>query len=141
VPERHSSLRVFLDTNVIISATRLESSRFLHLWQMVNVTLVISPYVVMEMLEHVQGAALLRFERLVQQMERVEDAPAMELPLGVAVVEKDMPVLASAVLSRVDVLLTGDKKHFGHLYGQTVENVAIMPPGLFLEMHADRVRL
>ncbi|MCX6964389.1 MAG: hypothetical protein NTW41_03440 [Verrucomicrobia bacterium] len=37
--------------------------------------------------------------------------------------EKDRPVLASAIQHRCQVLLTGDKNHFGRLYGQTIAGV------------------
>jgi predicted nucleic acid-binding protein len=47
---------------------------------------------------------------------------APELP------EKDRPVLAAAIQSRCDVLLTGDKTHFGPLYGRVLEGVTIHSP-------------
>jgi predicted nucleic acid-binding protein len=106
---------------------------------MSHVTLVISPYVMMETLEHVQGHALQRFEALLEHMERVGDATSMELPPGITVVEKDLPVLASAVSSRVDILLTGDKNHFGHLYGTRLDQTLILPPGEFLEREIHRL--
>ena len=41
---------------------------------------------------------------------------------------KDAPVLAAAIASRADRLLTGDLKHFGHLYGKTIEGVLVVSP-------------
>ena len=38
---------------------------------------------------------------------------------------KDRPVLLSAMRLRCDVLLTGDRKHFGPGYGKTVGGVTI----------------
>jgi len=106
---------------------------------MTKVTLVISPYVMMETLEHIQGPALMRFEALLQQMERVGDTNSVKLPLGVTVVEKDLPVLASAIASQADILLTGDKNHFGHLYGTKLDKTLILPPGAFLEREIQRL--
>jgi len=106
---------------------------------MSHVTLVVSPYVIMETLEHVQGPALQRFEALLEQMERVGNANSVELPPGITVVEKDLPVLASAISSRADVLLTGDKNHFGHIYGTTLDKTLILPPGAFLEREIHRL--
>jgi hypothetical protein len=86
-----------LDSNVIISATRLETSRFLILWQLANVVLVASPYVVKEVLDHVQGPASLRFETLLKQMERVEDPRSTNIPPDTILVEKDRPILSAAL--------------------------------------------
>jgi len=106
---------------------------------MSHVKLVVSPYVIMETLEHVQAPALQRFEALLEQMERVGDADSVDLPPGITVVEKDLPILATAMSSRVDVLLTGDKNHFGHLYGKILDQTLILPPGEFLEREIRRL--
>lgn len=41
---------------------------------------------------------------------------------------KDAPILASAVATRADLLVTGDRKHFGHLYGASLRGVEIVTP-------------
>lgn len=46
---------------------------------------------------------------------------------------KDAPILAAAVASRAQVLVTGDRKHFGKLVGQTFKSVVVLPPRLALE--------
>lgn len=38
----------------------------------------------------------------------------------------DAPVLAAAVHNRCDVLVTGDRAHFGHLFGRTLRGVRVM---------------
>jgi hypothetical protein len=43
-------------------------------------------------------------------------------------VEKDRPILASAIAGECAYLVTGDRKDFGHLFGQTIEGVCILPP-------------
>jgi len=42
--------------------------------------------------------------------------------------EKDQPVLSAAIALKCDVLLTGDKTHFGSLYGKTFSGVTIHSP-------------
>ena len=37
--------------------------------------------------------------------------------------EEDAPILAAAVTAQADVLVTGDRGHFGHLFGRTVRGV------------------
>ena len=42
--------------------------------------------------------------------------------------EKDRPVLAAAIAGRCDVLLTGDRAHFGRWFGKKLAGVAIHSP-------------
>jgi uncharacterized protein len=42
--------------------------------------------------------------------------------------EKDLPVLASAVSLSCQTLLTGDRTHFGALYGRKIAGVTILSP-------------
>lgn len=42
--------------------------------------------------------------------------------------EKDRPVLAAAIRLGCEVLLTGDRTHFGALYGKTLAGVTIHSP-------------
>ena len=44
------------------------------------------------------------------------------------VVEKDAPILACAVQAKVDWLVTGDRRDFGHLFSTTQRGVLVMPP-------------
>jgi predicted nucleic acid-binding protein len=74
-------------------------------------------------------------------MERVEDADFRDLPPGLTVVEKDLPVLAAAVSAHADFLLTGDKNHFGHLYEARINATTVLAPGTFLHQQAERIKL
>jgi hypothetical protein len=42
--------------------------------------------------------------------------------------EKDKPVLAAAIYHRCSVMLTGDRTHFGPLYGKTISGVTVHSP-------------
>jgi uncharacterized protein len=42
--------------------------------------------------------------------------------------EKDRPVLAAAIRLRCDALVTGDRTHFGAVYGKTLAGVTIHSP-------------
>jgi hypothetical protein len=53
--------------------------------------------------------------------ERVPEA-ALELP------EKDRPVLVAAMSLNCEALVTGDRTHFGAVYGKTLGGVAIHSP-------------
>jgi predicted nucleic acid-binding protein len=40
--------------------------------------------------------------------------------------DKDAPILAAACVAEVDILVTGDRTHFGHLYGETVGGLRVL---------------
>jgi hypothetical protein len=42
--------------------------------------------------------------------------------------EKDRPVLAAAVRHGCQALVTGDRRHFGPLFGETLQGVTIYSP-------------
>lgn len=58
----------------------------------------------------------------------------MDHPIFSTVVlpDKDRPILLAAIDARATHLLTGDFRHFGPYYGQTLEGVLILPPGEYL---------
>jgi len=41
---------------------------------------------------------------------------------------KDVPVLATAMAAKADYLVTGDRRHFGTLYGKTFGGVNVIRP-------------
>ena len=38
---------------------------------------------------------------------------------------EDAPILAAAVQAKADLLVTGDRSHFGHLFRKTVRGVRV----------------
>ena len=56
--------------------------------------------------------------------QTVDTALAITLPLA----EKDRPVLAAAIRLRCSVLLTGDRTHYGALFGKVLHGVTIHSP-------------
>ncbi len=65
---------------------------------------------------------------------------ALQARLDVEVEEKDRPILAAAVASGCTHLWTSDRKHFGHLYGKTVQGVLIMSSLQLLDVVAQSVQ-
>lgn len=39
---------------------------------------------------------------------------------------KDAPILAAAAAARADLLVTGDRSHFGHLFNRCLRDVTIV---------------
>lgn len=130
---------MFLDTNILISASISPTSRFLDFWRLRAVTVVMSPYVAREARKHLTGEALYRFELLLLQMEEVRDTGLVVLPSNIDLVEKDRPVLIAALAARADYLITGDKAHFGQLYGTSIDGTTILPPRTFLDQEEYRL--
>jgi predicted nucleic acid-binding protein len=138
VPE-FSPLTIYLDSNVLFSASYSVRSRFLKFWKMANVAPVTSPYAVAEVRRHiVLTAQQLRFAELISRTGLVSDPDARFVPASIRLVEKDRPILAAAIAASVDYLITGDKNHFAHLYFQQVSRVCPINPGDFLELHKER---
>ena len=51
--------------------------------------------------------------------------------------EKDRPVLAAAIRHRCAALVTGDRTHFGPLFGKTVRGVTLHSPRSLAEAVLD----
>lgn len=135
-------IQVFLDANVLFSASYSEQNRFLQFWRMEGVTPVTSPYAIGEVRGHLRRPGhLKRFEELLAKTDIVSDVDLRIIPSGVFVVEKDRPILAAAIGASIDFLATGDKNHFSHLYGVTVSFVYVISPTEFLDQFADRMIL
>lgn len=100
----------------------------LTLWSLVDVTLVSSAYAIDEAERNLDAAdSRARLYRLLRQIEIADEAPAtVTLPTSVDLPLKDQPILRAAVHAKCSHLLTGDHKHFGALFGRSVEGVNIM---------------
>ena len=59
--------------------------------------------------------------------------------MTIQLVTKDRPILAAALAARADYLLTGDKRHFSHLYGLKLQGTIVSSPAAFLAQHMDRI--
>jgi len=122
-----SALRVFLDANILFSASNAGSN----ISQLVmllhdRATAVTSDFTLEEARRNIEVKRpnwAAEFSRLA---EAVEIVPSVQFPLAAKIVDKDKPVLCAAIRSGCDVLVTGDRQHFGHLYDQTVQDVTVV---------------
>ena len=138
-------MRVFLDANILFSAAK-SAGAIRQLDEDIQVRgheCVADEYVIAEArrnLEQKFTTALPDFERLLSCISRLASPPAMSAPsLDLLLPEKDRPVLTSAIQHRCHALLTGDKTHFGRLYGQTIAGVSIHSPQALAEALAGAV--
>ena len=57
---------------------------------------------------------------------RLALVPAAQFQLPVPLDAKDAPLLCAAIATKCDYFVTGDKRDFGHLDGQTVLGVQVI---------------
>lgn len=135
-------MRIFLDANVLFSAGKSGGAMRAFLLQLKSSghVLVADGYVAGEARRNLEAkfpAAMKDFEDLMMQVE-ASAGTCGSLPAEIApeLPEKDRPVLAASIHNRCEILLTGDKTHFGPLYGRTVEGVVIHSPASFaIKLH------
>lgn len=122
--------RLFLDANVLFSASWRKDAGFLRFWRLADVELVTSRYAVEEVLRNLDDPEVrTRLKNLLIQTTIVAEGDPDEVPALLALVEKDRPILAAAIRARATHLITGDRRDFGKLFGKTVRGVLIVRPG------------
>ena len=130
-------MRIFLDANILFSAGKSGGAMraFLVYLKSSGHILVADGYVVGEAKRNLEAKfpiALKDFEEVLKQVE-ASTGTCGSLPVEIApeLPEKDRPVLAASIYHQCQILLTGDKTHFGLLYGRTIEGVEIQSPASF----------
>jgi predicted nucleic acid-binding protein len=127
-------MRVFLDANVLFSAAKSDGAIRLLLRRLHSAghALVADSYVVAEARRNLLAKGPETLGALDEILLTVELAAfrPVRLPKGVAdqVPEKDRPVVSAAIQLHCDALITGDRTHFGALYGTVLLGVAVHSP-------------
>lgn len=128
--------RIFLDANVLYSAAYLEDAGLDRFWKLANVELLSSTYAIEEARRNLaldRPSALPRLERLKSALRVTNPPQDLTLPVHLNLDPKDQPILAAAIYGKAAYLLTGDARHFGHLYGKRIEGVMVMRPAQYFE--------
>lgn len=129
-------MRVFLDANVLFSAclrTRNRQYAFFELAGAGRCTLLTSTYTLEEARRNLARKtphAEDRLPALTNLLKRTADTSAEEMILWAeaqGLPAKDAPILAAAVGGRADLLVTGDRRHFGPLFGRVLRGVRVLP--------------
>jgi len=130
----HEPLTIlFLDANVLISAAWKDGCEVAQIWQMKGIRLITSNFVMGEVQRNLhQVGQIERLRGLMRSVQIVSFSELLEIPEATALPEKDRPVLAGAVQARADHLVSGDKRHFGPLYGKIIRGVRITAPSELL---------
>ncbi len=132
-------MRLFLDANVIFSAARSDGAvrRLLTLLLEEGHCLCVDAYVIEEARRNLTAKTPSGLVWLESWQSRLEWHPTRardwELEKSLPLVERDRPVLAAAIRSRCDILVTGDRTHFGSLFGTAIQGVQVLSPALVAE--------
>ena len=132
-------MRVFLDANILFSAAKTDGAvrALLKALRAAGHECWADGYVLEEARRNLAAKAPHSLPALDSILAAVSLADAQP---GVApgtlpgsLPEKDQPVVAAAVRLRCEVLVTGDRTHFGALYGKTAAGVKIHSPRTLAE--------
>lgn len=131
-------MRIMLDTNVLLSAILFPGERMNRMMQCIfeNHRLVLSSFVVEELSSVVERKFPTKAEAIDallsgMSFELVYTPKVMETGLFEIRDEKDYPVLYTAIVEDVDILITGDKD-FSEV---SIERPEIMTPTEFFEQY------
>ncbi len=129
------AVTVFLDANILFSAA-LGGESFTMPWnlaQQKKIVLHSSAYCIIEArrnIERKRPQALNDFEGKLSSVNAVVSRTTMNFQSDLN--EKDRPVLDAAIAAGVDVLLTGDVRHFGPLMKRSDLPLRVMTLRMFL---------
>ena len=124
---------ICLDANVLFSASYSTRTNIRQLWDLPDTELVAARYAVEEAARNLRSEPQRAAFSLQMRTVRVVDYPRFtSLPVDLELVEKDRPILLAAIHAHASHLLTGDFKHFGHLFEKQISGVLILPPAAYL---------
>lgn len=126
--------RLFLDANILFSASYRADAGVAVIWSLENVVLFTSTYAIEEAKRNLaERDQENRLKRLLQPLQVVQAATApaairreVELP------DKDWPILGGAIAAEATHLITGDFKHFGAYFGKTIHGILVLPPADYI---------
>jgi predicted nucleic acid-binding protein len=135
-------VKLFLDANVIFSAAHRAEGRAQDLVALASAglcELLASNHSVEEARRNLELKSAGFERRLAHALARtaiVAEAPAalVEWAQSQGLPLKDAPILAAAVSARAELLVTGDSRDFGHLFGQVLRGTRIIAPAAALDL-------
>ena len=134
-------MRLFLDANVLFSAVHSPQGRSRALFELAGAgrcALLSSPHAVEEASRNLALKSAGGNEELVVLLDRLELVPepgprVVSWAAEQGLPPNDAPILAAAVAAEADALVTGDRTHFGHLFGETLGRVVVLPLSAAIE--------
>jgi uncharacterized protein len=136
-------VRIFLDANVLFSAAKSDGAvrHLIGLLIEAGHELCVDGYVIEEARRNLVAKATEGVAALAKLLARMHAASAqpgdVALEASLPLPAKDRPVLAAAIRQGCDALVTGDRTHFGALYGRAIHGVAVHSPRSLAEALLD----
>ena len=128
-------MKIFLDAKVLISAAKVGSGLYRLVRHLKRTHEVItSDYAETEAFRNLCAKKPDWQDGWAEVLNGVVKVSSIDRPIDVSIADKDRPILATAIAQQSTILLTGDKRDFGHLFGQTVQGVLVLSPGMFTDM-------
>jgi predicted nucleic acid-binding protein len=109
------------------------------LWSLNDVQLVSSAYAIDEARRNLaidRPEAVPRLNRLLRPVSTVDTPQGVKLAKNIRLDPNDRPILLAAIHGKAGHLLTGDGRHFGHLYEKRIEGVLVLRPAQYFETPA-----
>jgi len=127
--------RLFLDANVLFSASYSERSIVRRIWSFGprQVVLLTSEYKIDEARRNLPDHA---DSELAVVLRAVQTVPApgkrdwTDFP-EIVLTAKDRPILQAVIAAQATHLITGDRKHFGRYIGQRIGTLLVMSPDMY----------
>lgn len=125
--------RLFLDANVLFSASYHSNAGLLRFWKLKGVILCSSRYALEE--ARINLSEDLQRRRLTKLAGNVQffDATPRQLPSAISLPEKDWPIFFAAMEAHATHLISGDVRHFGKYFGKTIDGILILAPAQYLK--------
>jgi len=146
-------MRVFLDANVLFSAAYQDRAGLLIFFELACagiIQLTASAFAVEEARRNIalkRPDRIAVYERVIAVLAHAP-APSNEhlaMAQAVGLPPKDAPILAAALAADADLLVTGDRTHFGRLFGRPIGHLVVHRPtdalsAILLDVRRNRAR-
>jgi predicted nucleic acid-binding protein len=127
-------MRLFLDANVLFSAAHGSGGRARALFLLARTgrcELYSSPHAIEEARRNIEIKYPEKygdFDSLVSEVRVTAEAAPKNIAWAVeqSLPLEDAPILTAAVEAKTDLLVTGDRTHFGHLYCKSLRKVHVV---------------
>ena len=129
-------MKLFLDANVLFSAVYSPEGRARALFDIADAghcSLCTSAFALEEARRNLalkSPEKLSNLGRILPPLTIVPEPPPEKVTWarGLPLPMKDAPIMAAAVACAADILVTGDRRDFGHLYGKSSDKVLVLSP-------------
>ncbi|MGI9177337.1 MAG: PIN domain-containing protein [Pirellulales bacterium] len=133
------ALRIFLDANILFSAAKSDGPIRALVVRLLDAghECWVDGYVIDEARRNISVKASAQVKSLEALLSKVRVAAISPATLGADIAglpEKDRPVVAAAAALACEILVTGDRTHFGRFYGRLLHGVHIHSPRSLYEV-------